>query len=62
MEESLVQRIIDWLTGWMPGWAQHTSEILIYLAILGAIGSLPLLLWLGAVVALPSRKRTTSST
>jgi hypothetical protein len=54
----MVQDIIDALIGWMPGWAQHTVEVLIYLAILGAIATAPLLLWLAYVVGFPTKKRT----
>ena len=42
----MVQDIIDALTGWMPGWAEHTVEILLYLGLLGALAVAPLILWL----------------
>ena len=53
----MVQDIIDALTGWMPGWAQHTAEIVTYLGLIGAIASAPLILWLGYVIAFPADRR-----
>ncbi|MEX0983660.1 MAG: hypothetical protein WD096_01260 [Actinomycetota bacterium] len=54
----MVQNIIDALTDWMPGWAQHAAEIVIYLGLIGALAAAPLILWLGYVVAFPSKERT----
>jgi hypothetical protein len=52
----VVQNIIDAITGWMPIWAQHTVEILIYMGILAGLAATPLLLWLAWVSAFQTRK------
>jgi hypothetical protein len=52
----MVQDIIDAVTGWMPGWAEHTTELLIYLGILGALSVAPLILWLGYAAAFPAKR------
>ncbi len=52
----MVQDIIDALTDWMPGWAQHTVEIVIFLALMGALAVAPLIAWLGYVVVFPSKR------
>jgi hypothetical protein len=58
----VVQNIIDAITGWMPIWAQHTVEILIYMAILAGLAATPLILWFVWVSAFQTRKRSASTT
>jgi len=56
----MVQDIIDALTDWMPLWAQHTAEIVIYLGLIATIASIPLLAWLTWVVGFPAKKRSSA--
>lgn len=61
MEETTAfQSLLDTLTGWLPDGLEPYAQGLIYLGIIGALSLIPLLAWLGWVVAFPARSETGS--
>jgi hypothetical protein len=55
-----MQDLIQSLIGWLPDVIEPYAEVLIYLAMLGAMAVAPLIVWLAWAVATTGRRSTTS--
>lgn len=53
-----MEDVVNTLTSWLPSWLEEYAQVLVYMAVLGAMSVAPLVAWLAFVKLFPAKRET----